>query len=177
LVEIPETCGNGVCDTSESWESCPFDCRRNVLLVGFQLHIEEAVRRTYYDQDERLFNTYADILDALARKFEEHGAKLSIQPEKNFAWADVKFGRYLLKELRRRGHGIGVQSHLGHHMKEMGLTTDEARLEYNREVKKAVTQAIGEEPTNLGGGFDLENVSLLGVCDGCLGFTSLTSVE
>ncbi|MCD6245181.1 MAG: alpha/beta fold hydrolase, partial [Candidatus Korarchaeota archaeon] len=177
LVEIPETCGNGVCDISESWESCPFDCKREVLLVGFQLHIEEVVKRVYYDQDERLFNMYADILDALARKFEEHGAKLSIQPEKNFAWADVKFGRYLLKELKRRGHGIGVQSHLGHHMKEMGLETDEARLEYNREVKEAVAQAIGEEPTNLGAGFDLENVNLLGVCDGCLGFTSMTSVE
>ncbi len=185
LVEIPETCGNGVCDVSESWESCPFDCKRNVLLVGFQLHIEEIVkvkvgntlRRVYYDQDERIFNMYADILDALARKFEEHGAKLSIQPEKNFAWGDVKFGRYILKELKRRGHGIGVQSHLGHHMEEMGLNTDEARLEYNREVKEAVAQAIGEEPTNLGAGFDLENVNLLGVCDGCLGFTSLTSVE
>ncbi len=183
-VEIPDTCGNGVCDASESWESCPFDCRREVLLIGFQLHIEEVVkvkadgvRRLYYDQDERIFNMYADALDALARKFEEHGAKLSIQPEKNFAWGDVKFGRYILRELRRRGHGIGVQSHLGHHMEELGLNTDEARLQYNREVKEAVAEAIGEEPTNLGAGFDLENVNLLGVCDGCLGFTSMTSVE
>jgi len=44
IVEIPETCGNGVCDASESWESCPFDCRREVLLVGFQLHLEEIVK-------------------------------------------------------------------------------------------------------------------------------------
>ncbi len=182
-VEIPDTCGNGVCDASESWESCPFDCRREVLLVGFQLHIEEIVkvpdgaRRVYYDEDERVFNLYADALDALARKFEEHGAKLSIQPEKNFARGDVKFGRYILRELKERGHGIGVQSHLGHHMRELGLNTDEARLQYNREVKEAVAEALGDEPTNLGAGFDLENVNLLGVCDGCLGFTSMTSVE
>ncbi len=184
VVEIPETCGNGVCDASESWESCPFDCRKEVLLVGFQLHIEEivkiesdGVRRLYYDEDEGVFNLYADSLDALARKFEEHGAKLSIQPEKNFARGDVKFGRYILRELKRRGHGVGVQSHLGHHMKELGLDTDEARLQYNREVKEAVAEALGEEPTNLGAGFDLENVNLLGVCKGCLGFTSMTSVE
>ncbi len=43
------------------------------------------MKRLYYDQDEGIFNLYADSLDALARKFEEHGAKLSIQPEKNFA--------------------------------------------------------------------------------------------
>ncbi len=180
-VEIPDTCGNGVCESFESWESCPFDCRREVLLVGFQLHIEEVVKvgvkRPYYDQDEEVFNMYADALDALARKFEEHGAKLSIQPEKNFAWGDVKFGRYVLKELMRRGHGIGVQSHLGHHMEELGLNTDEARLQYNREVKVAVAEAIGREPTNIGAGFDLENVNLLGACEGCLGFTSMTSVE
>ncbi len=89
----------------------------------------------------------------------------------------MKFKRYILRELKDRGHGIGVQSHLGHHMRGLELNTDEARLQYNREVKESVTEALGEEPTNLGAGFDLENVNLLGVCEGCLGFTSMTSVE
>ncbi len=180
LVSIPETCGNGICDASESWKSCPFDCRRKVLVIGFQLHIEEGVKRkgliTYYDQDERTFRFYAEVLDKLAKKFEEHGAKLSIQTEKNFALGDVKFGRFILRELMERGHGIGVQSHLGHHLREVG-DSEAARLNYNREVKEAVARALGKEPTNLGAGFDLNNVNLLGVCEGCLGFVSMTAVE
>ena len=40
-----------------------------------------------------------------------------------------------------------------------------------------VTKALGHEPTNLGGGFELKDIGLLGVCDGCLGFISMTALE
>ena len=178
LVDIPESCGNGVCDVGEDWRSCPYDCIGRRLLVAFQLHIEELPGHPpYYNESREIFMEYADTLDRLAKVFEKHGAKLSIQTEKPFAEADVKFGRFILRELEARGHGIGVQSHLGHHIKELGLETDEEKLRYNRAVKEAVAEALGHEPTNLGGGFELENVSLLGVCDGCLGFVSMTALE
>lgn len=174
---IPSTGGNGVCDGGESWETSPFDCKEKVVLIAFQLHIEEVVERKPYDSDKALFEKYANILDRLAAVFESHGAKISIQTEKNFAIADVKFGRYILKELAERGHGIGVQSHLGHHMKRLNLDTDEERLSYTREVKEAVARAIGREPTNIGGGFEMDNINLLGNVDGGLGFISMTAVE
>ncbi len=179
IVQIPSNGGDGVCEASEDWMSSPFDCGRPVLIVAFQLHIEETPgwSKKYYDEDRATFERYAEVLDRLAAVFEAHGAKLSIQTEKNFARADVKFGKFILKELERRGHGIGVQSHLGHHIKELGLKTDEEKLRYNQAVKEAVARALGHEPTNLGGGFELENVSLLGVCDGCLGFVSMTALE
>jgi len=174
---IPPHGGNGVCDKGESWETSPFDCKKKVVLIAFQLHIEEVVEGKYYDSDRALFEKYADILDRLAAVFEKHGAKISIQTEKNFAIADVKFGRYILKELKERGHGIGVQSHMGHHIKELHLNTDEEKLRYTQEVKEAVARAIGCEPTNIGGGFEMENVNLLGSVEGGLGFTSMTAVE
>ena len=178
LVEIPDSCGNGVCEVGEDWKTCPYDCIGRRLLVAFQLHIEEMPRRLpYYNESEEVFTKYAETLDRLAKVFEKHGAKLSIQTEKQFADADVKFGRFILRELEARGHGIGVQSHLGHHIKELGLVNDEQKLKYNRAVKEVVARALGHEPTNLGGGFELENVSRLGVCDGCLGFMSMTAVE
>jgi len=178
LVEISESCGNGICDLGEDWRSCPYDCIGRRLLVAFQLHIEELPGHPpYYNESREVFMEYAETLDKLARIFERHGAKLSIQTEKPFAEADVRFGRFILRELEGRGHGVGVQSHLGHHIKELGLKTDEEKLEYTRAVKEAVAKALGREPTNLGGGFELENVSLLGVCDGCLGFVSMTALE
>ena len=178
LVDIPETCGNGVCDVGEDWKSCPYDCIGKRLLVAFQLHIEEMPGRPpCYNESRSVFMEYAETLDKLAKLFERYGAKLSIQTEKQFAEADVKFGRFILKELEVRGHGIGVQSHLGHHIKELGLKTDEEKLRYNRAVKETVAKALGHDPTNLGGGFELEDVGLLGVCDGCLGFTSMTALE
>ncbi len=178
LVEIPESCGNGVCDLGEDWRSCPYDCIGRRLLVAFQLHIEELPGHSpYYNESRDVFMEYADTLDRLAKIFEKHGAKLSIQTEKHFAEADVKFGRFILRELEERGHGVGVQSHLGHHIKELGLETDEEKLQYNLEVKRIVAEALGREPTNLGGGFELENVSMLGVCPGCLGFVSMTALE
>ena len=178
LVEIQPSCGNGVCEAGEDWETCPYDCIGKKLLVAFQLHIEEVVgRRVYYNESREVFLERAEVLDELARVFEKHGAKLSIQTEKQFADADVKFGRYILRELKRRGHGIGVQSHMGHHIKELGLETDEEKLEYTKAVKDVVAVALGEEPTNIGGGFEMENIGLLGVCDGCLGFISMTAVE
>ena len=176
-VSIPPTGGDGVCGKGESWENSPFDCRRKVLLIAFQLHIEEVVERKPYDSDRALFEKYADTLDRLASVFEKHGAKISIQTEKNFAIADVKFGRYILKELKERGHGVGVQSHMGHHIRELHLNTDEEKLLYTLGVKEAVSRAIGCEPTNIGGGFEMENVNLLGVVEGGLGFTSMTAVE
>lgn len=176
-VKIPPKGGNGICDPGETWESSPFDCKKKILLIGFQLHIEEIIMQKYYDSDRNLFMQYADILDRLAKVFEKHGAKLSIQTEKNFANADVKFGRYILQELRQRGHGIGVQSHLGHHMKELNLQTDQQKLQYTLGVKQAVINALGWEPTNLGGGFEMDNVNLLGVVEGGAGFTSMTAVE
>ncbi len=177
--QIPPNGGDGVCDASENWLSSPFDCGVPVLILGFQLHIEEGPRggAEYYDGDRAVFERYADVLDRLAAVFEAHGAKLSIQTEKNFARADVKFGRYILRELKERGHGVGVQSHMGHHMRELGLDTDAEKLAYTREVKEAVAEALGVEPTNLGGGFEMEDVSLLGVVEGGLGFTSMTAAE
>ena len=178
LVDIPESCGNGVCDVGEDWRSCPYDCIGKRLLVAFQLHIEEMPGHPpYYNESRSVFMEYAETLDKLAKLFEKYGAKLSIQTEKQFADADVKFGRFILRELEARGHGIGVQSHLGHHIRELGLKTDEEKLRYNQAVKDVVARALGHEPTNLGGGFELENVSLLGVCDGCLGFISMTALE
>ena len=178
MVEIPSTCGNGVCDLGEDWRTCPYDCIGKRLFIGFQLHIEENPGKPiYYNESEGVFMKYAETLDRLASLFEKYGAKLSIQTEKQFAEADVKFGRFILRELLERGHGVGVQSHLGHHIKELGLETDEQKLEYNRRVKEIVAEALGREPTNIGGGFELENIGLLGVCDGCLGFVSMTAVE
>ena len=179
IAQIPPNGGDGVCEASEDWMSSPFDCGRPVLIVAFQLHIEEVPggSKKYYDEDRATFERYADVLDRLAAVFEAHGAKLSIQTEKNFARADVKFGRYILRELKERGHGIGVQSHMGHHMRELGLETDAEKLAYTREVKEAVAAALGVEPTNLGGGFEMEDVGLLGLVDGGLGFTSMTAVE
>jgi len=178
-VRIPPNGGDGVCEASEDWMSSPFDCGRPVLIVAFQLHIEEVPggSKKYYDEDRATFERYADVLEGLAAVFEAHGAKLSIQTEKNFARADVKFGRYILRELRERGHGVGVQSHMGHHIRELGLDTDAEKLAYTREVKEAVAAALGVEPTNLGGGFEMEDVSLLGLVEGGLGFTSMTAVE
>lgn len=178
LVEIPSTCGNRVCDVGEDWRTCPYDCIGRRLLVGFQLHIEEGPGRgVYYNESAEVFAKYAETLERLASLFEKYGARLSIQTEKQFAEADVKFGRFILKELAERGHGVGVQSHLGHHLKELGLETDEQRLEYTRRVKEVVAAALGREPTNIGGGFELQNIALLGVCDGCLGFISMTALE
>jgi len=178
LVDIPETCGNGVCDVGEDWRSCPYDCIGKRLLVAFQLHIEELPGHPpYYNESRTVFMEYAETLDRLAKLFEKYGAKLSIQTEKQFADADVKFGRFILRELEARGHGIGVQSHLGHHIRELGLRTDEEKLRYNRAVKEVVAKALGHEPTNLGGGFELKDIGLLGVCDGCLGFISMTALE
>jgi len=177
-VKIPSEGGDGVCGPGETWENSPFDCPRPVLIVAFQLHIEENPGRpTYYDQDRATFEWYAEVLDRLASTFEAHGAKLSIQTEKNFARADVQFGRHILRDLVARGHGVGVQSHMGHHMKELGLTTDAQKLAYTREVKEAVSRALGSEPTNLGGGFEMDNVCLLGAVKGGLWFTSMTAVE
>ncbi len=176
-VLTPPTGGNGVCDEGESWENSPFDCKEDVLLVAFQLHIEEMVEGRYYDDDRALFEKYADVLDRLANVFERHGAKISVQTEKNFALADVKFGRRILRELVERGHGVGVQSHMGHHIRELHLNTDEEKLLYTLEVKRAVASAVGYEPTNIGGGFEMENVNLLGTVEGGLGFTSMTAVE
>jgi len=174
---IPSTGGDGVCGKGESWENSPFDCKKKVLLIAFQLHIEEVVEGKPYDSDRAFFEEYAGTLERLASLFEKHGAKISIQTEKNFAIADVKFGRYILKELKERGHGVGVQSHMGHHITELHLNTDEKKLLYTLEVKEAVSRAIGCEPTNIGGGFEMENVNLLGVVEGGLGFTSMTAVE
>ncbi|RLG03822.1 MAG: hypothetical protein DRN61_04130, partial [Thaumarchaeota archaeon] len=178
LVEIPSGCGDGVCGADEDWRSCPYDCIGRRLLVGFQLHIEElAGPGIYYNESEALFLERAEVLERLASIFEKYGAKLSIQTEKHFADADIRFGRYILRELKERGHGIGVQSHLGHHIRELGLETDEEKLAYTRAVKEVVAEALGEEPTNIGGGFEMENIGLLGVCDGCLGFISMTALE
>ena len=176
-VSLPPSCGNQVCDADEDWMTCPWDCQGPRLLIGFQLHIEEFVQRTAYDQDPSLFATYADTLDALARVFEAHNAVLSIQTEKTFPRADVASGRFLLRDLLRRGHGVGVQSHLGHHLREGTMPTDTERLAYTRDVKEAVAQALGWEPTNLAGGFELQNVAALGVCPNCLGFISMTGLE
>ncbi len=177
-VDIPANGGDGVCGTGETWENSPFDCPRPVLVVAFQLHIEEGPGRgTYYDQDRSTFEWYAEVLDRLASTFEAHGAKLSVQTEKNFARADVLFNRLVLRDLVSRGHGVGVQSHMGHHMRELGLTTDAQKLAYTREVKEAVALALGSEPTNLGGGFEMDNVCLLGAVRGGLWFSSMTAVE
>ena len=174
-VSIPSTGGNGVCDEGESWSNSPFDCKEDILIIAFQLHIEEVVEGKYYDSDPALFNKYADTLDKLAALFEKHGAKISIQTEKNFAIGDVKYGRYLLKELLERGHGVGVQSHMGHHIGELNLKNDADKLEYTLKVKEYVSKAIEQQPTNLGGGFEMENINLLGYTKG--GFTSMTAVE
>lgn len=177
-INISDDCGDGICGVDEDWRSCPYDCIGKRLLVAFQLHIEESPGKApYYNESREIFMKYADTLDRLAEVFEKHGAKLSIQTEKQFADADVKFGRLILRELLERGHGIGVQSHMGHHISELGLVTDEQKLEYTRAVKEVVAKAIGREPTNIGGGFEMENIGLLGVCDGCLGFISMTAVE
>jgi len=180
-ISIPPTAGNGIRDPGENWETCPFDWKENVLLIALQLHIEESTkvnRRIYlYDENREVFEKFANVLDNLARIFENHSAKISIQTEKNFAMADIKFGRHLLEELAERGHGVGVHSHLGHHWRNMQLTTDAERIAYNENVKRAVAMALGRTPTNIGAGFDLENVGLLGVGENGLGFTSLTSVE
>ena len=177
-IEIPANGGDGVCGPGETWENSPFDCPRPVLIVAFQLHVEEGPgKAAYYDQDRATFEWYAEVLDRLASTFEAHGAKLSVQTEKNFARADVLFNRFVLRDLVSRGHGVGVQSHMGHHMRELGLTTDAQKLAYTREVKEAVAQALGMEPTNLGGGFEMDNVCLLGAVRGGLWFTSMTAVE
>lgn len=176
-VNLPAGCGNNRCDVGEDWQTCPWDCAVPPLLIGFQLHIEETVRGVAYDADPAFFAAYADTLEHLARLFEGYGAVLSIQTEKTFARADVAFGRGVLRDLVARGHGVGVQSHLGHHLRQTPMPTDQERLAYTREVKETVARAIGKEPTNLGGGFELHNVALLGVCPQCLGFISMTALE
>ena len=176
-VQIPPSGGNGVCDEDETWKSSPFDCKREVLIIGFQLHIEEVVEGKYYDSSRELFEKYAETLDKLAAVFEKHGAKISIQTEKNFAIADVKYGRNILRELEERGHGIGAQSHMGHHIRELNLNTDQKKLQYTAEVKRIVENALGHPVTNIGGGFEMENINLLGSMEGGLGFTSMTAVE
>ncbi len=176
-VQIPPSGGDGVCGKGETWESSPFDCHREILIIGFQLHIEEMVEGKYYDSSRELFMKYAETLDRLAAVFEKHGAKISIQTEKNFAIADLKYGRYILKELEERGHGVGVQSHMGHHIRHLHLDTDDKKLRYTAEVKDTVEKAVGHKVTNIGGGFEMENISLLGYMEGGLGFISMTAVE
>ncbi|MBI5871565.1 hypothetical protein HZB88_00605 [archaeon] len=116
-------CGDGICDEVEKERGvCPEDCKPSedqnppiepspsgdgILYIGIMVHLEG-----WADENEEIFNTHKENILKYAELFEEYDAKLTLE-SKEFTDGSIKFGDNTLKELQKRGHGVGVHADIG----------------------------------------------------------------
>lgn len=99
-----------------------------VLYITTMTHMERYKENetAWADHLERsVFNKHAEQLRSLARLFENHGAKMTIESAWQFAYANIVWNDNVLRELRNRGHGIGLHADRG-----LDVQTHSAGVDY-----------------------------------------------
>jgi len=126
-------CGDGRCDGPENPQNCPADCAapspttvrppatrtpaaatpapsrgQGVLYLGIMVHLEgwdDARDRAKFERHVQLVREYASL-------FEKYGAKLTWE-SKELTDGVLRWGDNVLREMERRGHGVGVHADIG----------------------------------------------------------------
>jgi hypothetical protein len=147
-----------------------------VLLFGMGVHIEPAgldmngeptnnQRRAY--QNPAFYRSHAEAIDKLARLVERYNGRLTVQSQDPFTTTLVEERGTLLKDLRARGHEIGLHFHDPNH-----LGADSASLEpavWCEEIKRQrqlIEQGGGGPPRYLSGGATYEHILEVADCAG-----------
>lgn len=109
-------------------------------------HMESAFKD---DKDEALFNKHVDDIRWAMKLFDEYGAKLTIESEKPFASANIKWGLNFFKEILGAGHGVGSHADFGYSKDGKNLESTESLAKKLKELKTLIDGLAGAE-NNLG---------------------------
>jgi hypothetical protein len=163
------SCGDGVCSDPENAQVCPADCADPAkaatsglttapaatlkpetgrageapLYLATMTHMEGNWND---DKVEKLFLQHVEELRYGMDLAAEYGARLTIESEKPFARANVKWNLNIMAEVRDRGFGVGTHCDIG--FNDPPLTVEQFAAEF-QENKSLVDELIGAE-NNLG---------------------------
>jgi len=85
-----------------------------ILYLGFMSHLEG----WNDDQSQERYLAHAQAVKDYANLFEKYGGKITFE-SKEFTDGEIKWGGTVLKDMEKRGHGIGVHADVGGETIEM----------------------------------------------------------